>query len=386
MSAARRLTIGVDASRGDVARPTGTERYSREIVAGLVEVGPQHAWRLYRRAPLAMTAARAADPARDVVDVIIPAPRLWTHTRLLAEVRRRPPDVLFVPAHVMPWWTPCPTVVTVHDLGHLHHPQAHTWTQRAYLDLTTRRHAAKAAHLIADSTSTAVDLERAFGVEPGRITVVPLGVDGRFAPSGRAAVDAMRRRLGLSPATGYLLHVGTLQPRKNLLRLIEAFARVAAGRPELELVLAGSPGWGGEDYLGRARALGVGDRVRLIGYVDEAELPALYSGALVVVFPSLHEGFGLPLVEAMACGAPVAAAGGSSLVEVAGDAAAFFDPRSTASIAACLAQMVDAPEERAQRARLGLSRAGHFTWRRCAEATLDVLERAATAPAEGGRT
>lgn len=376
------LTIGVDASRSGVERPTGTERYSNEVVEHLLALGDQHRWRLYRPTTRDAMAARLDAPNVEIMD--LGAGRAWTHTRLAAEIRRRPPDVLFVPAHVMPWRAAVPTVVTVHDLGHVHFPDAHTLSQRMYLEITTRHHVRKAAHLIADSASTAGDLERRYGLDPARVTVVHLGVDPRFAPAPPTAIQAVRRSLGIDEGAEYLLHVGTLQPRKNLIRLIEAFARLAPSHPDLRLILAGGAGWGGEDLVGRARSLGVAGRVSFPGYVAERDLAALYSGATLVVVPSLHEGFGLPVLEAMACGAPVAASASSSLPEVTGDAAFTFDPTRVDSIAATLSRALLDPEERRRRASLGAERAAGFTWRRCAERTLAVLERVGGARMETG--
>jgi glycosyltransferase involved in cell wall biosynthesis len=192
----------------------------------------------------------------------------------------------------------------------------------------------------------------------------------------------------------YLLYVGTLQPRKNLVRLIEAFAQIgqmskwangqmgkASCAPrDLKLALAGKRGWLYDEILARARDLGIADRVVFPGFVDEADLPALYSGALLFVMPSLYEGFCMPVLEAMACGTPVACSSVSSLPEVAGADALSFDPRDTENIAATIIRgVVDGPL-RGKLVSRGLERVKQFTWRRCAEQVLDVLERVGNAP------
>ncbi len=365
-----RLTIGIDASRAFGPRQTGTERYATALIERLVAAGG-HDYRLYfRDAPL-------ASPPEGADIRVLPAPRLWTHTRLAAELWRHPPDLLFVPAHVLPLICRPRAVVTVHDLGYRMFPAAHPWSRRAYLDWTTRRHARRAAHLIADSAATRDDLVRHYAADPARITVVHLAVEPELRPAPPEAIAAVRAKLGLAPDQPYVLHVGTLQPRKNLPRLLEAFAVVAAGLPELCLILAGAAGWGKADLPARARRLGIAERVILPGYLPRSELPALYSGAQALVMPSSYEGFGLPVIEAMACGTAVACSDSSSLPEIAGGAALLFDPLDTAAIARALRRLIEDAELRSSLAKAGPARAATFTWDRCARETRAVLERAA---------
>ncbi|MCC7019178.1 MAG: glycosyltransferase family 4 protein [Ardenticatenales bacterium] len=369
-----RLTIAVDASRGFDPQPTGTETYARAVIRGLIE-GGAHDYRLYMRgAPAAEAdALRAAGATVDDLG----AGRLWTHVRLGRAVRRRAADVLFVPAHVLPVFCPAPGVVTVHDVGHRRFPEAHTFAQRAYLELAARRHVRVARAMIADSKSTADDLVAFVGAAPERIHVVHLGVDADLVPAAPDAVRTLRTRLGLPLNAEVIVHVGTRQPRKNLARLIEALAHIRRERPDAVLVLAGRRGWGNEDLGAVARRAGVGDRVAIIDYVDRADLPALFGLARVVAVPSLHEGFGLPLLEAMACGAPVAAARASSLPEVGGDAVAWFDPHDVTDMATVIARLMGDADDRDRLTAAGRARAATFTWRRCVDATRSVLEGAA---------
>jgi glycosyltransferase involved in cell wall biosynthesis len=204
-------------------------------------------------------------------------------------------------------------------------------------------------------------------------------------PASPAEVAALRRRLGWPAERRYLLHVGTLQPRKNLGRLVAAFAAIASEEPDVELVLAGKRGWGREDPAALAGHLGVGTRVHLLGYVPRTELPALYGSATAVVVPSLYEGFGLPVLEALACGVPVAASWGSSLPEVAGSAALYFDPLDVDELAGVLRRLLAEAPLRRRLSEAGPARAREFTWERCAAATQAVLERAARAGRGGGR-
>ena len=222
------MLIGIDASRATVAQRTGTEAYSLHLIRGLLELDTEHRFRLYfNQAPPAglFGSAWSAAGAR-CEQRVIPFPRLWTHARLSAEMLVHPPDVLFVPSHVLPIVHPRRSVVTVHDLGHRIYPAAHTPGQRRYLEWSTRYHVSSAAHLVADSEATKQDLVRFYGADEARITVVHLGVDPALQARGRSCGASPACGPSMACASAYLLYVGTLQPRKNLVRLIDAFAEV----------------------------------------------------------------------------------------------------------------------------------------------------------------
>jgi glycosyltransferase involved in cell wall biosynthesis len=365
------MRIGIDASRATAAQRTGTELYARRLIEALAALAPPHTLRLYfRDDPGPWLAAHPAVERR-----VIPFPRLWTHLRLSwALLAERPrPDVLFVPAHVLPLAHPLPSVVTVHDLGYHHFPDAHPPRQRRYLEWSTRRAARAATHLFADSQATARDLTAIYGVREQKITVVYPGYDESLRRVDPAAVRA-RYQL---PAE-YVLHVGTLQPRKNLARLIEAVASLRAAHPSLHLVLAGRPGWLAEPILRLAGEHGAW--VRLLDYVPDADLAGLYSGARVLAFPSLYEGFGFPVLEALACGTPVVCANTSSLPELAGPAALTVDPLDTVALAAALGRVLAEPALRAELLAAAPAQLARFTWARAAEAALGVLVRVGTRP------
>jgi glycosyltransferase involved in cell wall biosynthesis len=282
---------------------------------------------------------------------------------------RHPPDVLFVPAHVLPIRHPHRSVVTIHDLGYEQFPEAHTAAQRRYLRLSTRWSARAATALIVPSAATAADLVRLYAVPRAKIHVVPHGLSPRFRPEpDPQRIAAAQARYGISGP--YFFSLGTVQPRKNLARLLEAFAQIG-GSPQL--VIAGKRGWLSEPIERRARELGLEDRVRFAGYVADEDAPALLTGALAFLFPSLYEGFGMPLLEAMACGAPVLASGTSSLPEVADGAALLVNPTDTSAIAAAIARLASDGDLRAMLRKRGLARAAAFSWDHCARQTLDVL-------------
>ncbi len=363
------MRIGIDASRATVARRTGTESYAKRLIAALLEAGGArgHAFTLYFRDAPPPGLFFLPGGAVMASNRVMPFPRLWTHVRLSAELLRPGrPHVLFVLAHVLPLAHPLPTVVTVHDLGYRHFPEAHPWRQRLYLEWSTRFSARQATRVIADSAATKRDLVNYCGVPEHKITVVYPGYDDSLRRVDPASV---RTRYGLPE--NYFLHVGTLQPRKNLMRLMEA---VSLAPSPVCLVLVGRAGWLAAPIAARARELG--DRVRWLEYVPDEDLAGLYSGALALVFPSLFEGFGFPVLEAMACGTPVICSNTSSLPEVAGQAALQVDPQDVKALLAAMGRVQAEPALRAELIERGLSRVREFSWRRTAEETLAVLEEA----------
>lgn len=360
------MLIGIDASRTVRENRTGTENYALHLTRAVTTQNNAHEFRLYFNTP----PPEELFPRTPRSDYrVMPWPRLWTHLRLSLELMLHPPDVLFVPSHVLPIVCPVPGVVTVHDLGYLIYPEAHRRFDRWYLDWTTRRHARVAAHLLADSEATRQDLIRHYNADPERITVVYPGLDPAFHPiEDPHLLAGVRSRYGI--VSDYVIHVGTLHPRKNVGRLLDAFERLR--HSQLQLVLAGNPGWLSEDLVARARSMGA--RVRLTGHVAQADLPALLSGAQALVMPSLYEGFGFPVLEAMACGTPVVASDASSLPEVAGDAALLVDPHDTDALAEALERTLTDDDLRDALRRQGIEQAQKFTWQRAAQQTLAVLE------------
>lgn len=355
------MRFGVDASRATRARRTGTESYALNLIQGLLAENPAHAWVLYFRAD--------PDPALfpTAAHRVIRAPRLWTHLGLSCELARAPrPDALFIPAHVLPLYHPLPSVVTIHDLGYLHFPDAHPLGQRLYLDLSTRFSARFATHLIADSRATKNDLTRHYHTPPDKITVIYPGFDSTLH-----RVDPALVRAKYNLPDNYLLHVGTLQPRKNLLRLIESISNLQSPFTNYPLLLAGNPGWLSAPILAAARQH---PNLRLLGYVPDEDLAGLYSGATAFVFPSLYEGFGFPVLEAMACGLPVICSSTSSLPEVAGAAALLVDPLDTVALTAAMTRVLNDPALRAELTTKGDEQIKKFSWARAARETLDVLE------------
>ena len=367
------MLIGIDASRAAAAERTGTENYSLYLIRALLQVGSAHRFRLYfSQAPPEGLFLRN----ERVSWRVLPLPRLWTHLRLAGEVALHPPDVLYVPAHVLPWLHPRRCVATVHDLGYLYYPQAHTRWARWYLDRTTRFNARAARRVIADSQATRDDLVAHYGVDPAKIVVAyPAGAPGLGPVTDVALLEAVQRRY--STSARYFLYVGTLQPRKNLETLVQAFAELVIQDiipAEVKLVLAGRRGWLYGELFALVQRLGLERRVVFPGYVAAEDLAALLSGALAYVLPSWYEGFGLPVLEAMACETPVICSNVSSLPEVAGDAALLVDPHDVSGLVQALARVFREPALRAELIARGRERVRVFSWQRCAEQVLAVLE------------
>jgi glycosyltransferase involved in cell wall biosynthesis len=282
-------------------------------------------------------------------------------------------DLLHSLASTAPVWGPFRRVVTVHDLIYARFPDAHQGLRDRGMRILVPAAARRSRRVIADSQSTRKDLVALLGIAPERVDVVPLGV-GALRREQPLPERAVRERFDLGERR-LLLTLSAKRPHKNLAALIGALARIPAEHRPV-LVMPGYATWHEQELRERASAAGVQDFVRFPAWVSGAELEGLWATAAAFVFPSLYEGFGLPVLEAMARGVPVAASSSSSLPEVAGDAAVLFDPRDEAALAAALAVVLDDPAQVALLRERGLARAREFTWERTARLTLESYARA----------
>jgi glycosyltransferase involved in cell wall biosynthesis len=358
--------IAIDASRAAAEKRTGTEWYSFELIRALIALDDRPPLTLYHR--------HSPPPELDGPSVHhrrINQRRLWTHLGLSRAMQRDNPSALFVPSHVIPVVHPKASIVTVHDLGYLAEPAAHPARTRRMLDMTTRWNARAAREIIAISGQTRDDLVRHYRVDPDKITVVHSGVDhDRFRPLPTDFVQPVLSRLGIERP--YLFFLSTVQPRKNIVRLVEAWESLDR---DLTLVIAGASGWLSEPIERRIAESFASDRIRRLGFVADGDVPALYNGAEAFALPSLYEGFGMGVLEAMACGCPVVTSNQSSLPEVAGDAAVLVDPVDVRSIHDGIAEALT-PHRRAELVDAGLERARSFTWQQTARTTMDVIRKA----------
>ena len=330
------LRVGIDVSPLSLSR-AGTARHIRSLLDALeAEPVEMHRYGLGG-------SSRLLVPVRDLG---------WYLAALPRKARRDGMDVLHCPTQRAPTRSRVPLVVTVHDLAVLRHPETFNRWTRTYSRRVLPRVARAATRLIAVSEFTKRELCELLGVPPEKVRVVPNAVGEPFTAEGDSA------------AGDYVLAVSTLEPRKNLPRLVEGYRR--AGLNGLPLLVAGAAGWGDVRVSG--------DGVRLLGEVSDHELARLYRGARAVAYVSLYEGFGLPVLEAMACGAPVVAARNDALAEVSGGAAVLVDPLDPDSIASGLVEAIDRREELRP---LGLARARVFAWRKVARETVAVYREAA---------
>ncbi|RMG92025.1 MAG: glycosyltransferase family 1 protein [Chloroflexi bacterium] len=371
------MIIGIDASRAITTRRTGTEAYAFFLIRALIPLATArgHRVQLYcHQAP-----PPNFFPLNDQTElIVIPFPRLWTHVRLGMALQQKRPHVFFTPAHVIPGMYFGCSVATVHDLGYRYFPQAHTRWQRVYLEWSTRHNCRRSRRVIADSQATRDDLVRFYGVRPDKIDVIYPAVDPNLRPiTNEREITAVCHKYGITPP--YLLYLGTLQPRKNLIRLLEAYAH--ANLPH-QLVLAGNPGWLSRPILAAIKALPaeIAARVCLTGYVDEEDKGALLSAATALVFPSLYEGFGFPVLEAQVCETAVLCANTSSLPEVANDAALYVNPTDTNALTAALIQIATDNDLRQQLIMAGKTNARRFNWETTARQVLHSLEQASGLP------
>jgi glycosyltransferase involved in cell wall biosynthesis len=354
----------------------GNETYITNLIEALAALDTVNRYTLYvtKRAALDRfsgrwphVAVRRTLPHTPVVRIPLTFP---------IELRRRPVDLLHV-QFTAPPFAPCAVVATIHDLAFEHLPE--TFNRRSWMQLrlTVRRTARTAAHIITPSEFSRRDLIETYNVAPERISVTLEAAAPHFRPASEEAIGVVKRRYGIGG--DYVLAVGSIQPRKNLVRLVRAYSDLRRSRSQAklpQLVLVGKRAWLYGETLRAVEQSGVASDVIFTGYVPEQDLPALYTGALCFVYPSYFEGFGLPPLEAMSCGAPVVAGNLTSLPEVVGDAGLLVDPFDTDAIGAGIASLIEDEALRARLRRRGLERAALFDWRETARRTLQVYEQA----------
>ncbi|MBM3310864.1 MAG: glycosyltransferase family 4 protein [Candidatus Aminicenantes bacterium] len=369
------MRVGIDAHAAE-ADGTGNCTYVRNLVAALLGVDAENQYFLYVTDPGHPFYRRLAGrPNAFVRPLKIKNPLIRIPVHLSRATERDEVDVLHV-QYIAPPFHRGALVATVHDLGFLRVPKTFSrffvWRSK----ILVRRTACRAAKVITGSESSRADIVGAYGLDAGRVKIVPCGVGPEFfEPSDARRVADVAAKYGLRRP--YVLSVSRLNPRKNLDALARAFARfkAACGRPHT-LVIAGKQDFETEKTVAAIRASGTADVV-LPGFIADEDLPALYAGAEVFIYPSLFEGVGLPVLEAMAAGAPVITSTTSSLPEIAGEAALKVDPRSEEALAAALARLADDPGLRDELRAKGRARARDFSWEAAARRTLEIYREAA---------
>lgn len=362
------VRIGIDA-RMLAYRRGGIAGYVAHLLPALAAIDPGNEYRILRH-------RRDGTP-------IEPGPNfrratLWTpcHHRLERwvlglETARLGLDLLHSPDFIPPAFGARHFVITIHDLNFLYYPEFLTAESRRYYIDQIEGAVARADHILADSEATRQDIVRLLDVPPEKVTTVHLAADAAYRPLPPSEVAPALERYRLSP--GYILFVGTLEPRKNLPGLLTGYRLLLdQDVTEAPLILVGGRGWLYEEVFQQVEALALEDQVEFLHGVPDGDLPPLYNGASVLVTPSFYEGFGLPALEAMACGIPVVVSNRGSLPEVVGPAGVLVDPEAPEAIAAGLAEVLDDPERQRQLAQAGIAQAATFSWERTARETLAV--------------
>lgn len=377
-----RRRIGVDVTSA-LTQGGGIGRYTRELFHAVAAAPGDFDFQLFSAKlikPPAVPDALPKGPRMRYRALPISEPwlyRIWYRARLPLPVQLATGklDLFHSPDFVLPpVWGGIPTLLTVHDLSFVHFPHVYPRPLVQYLNQIVPWSVKRASHILADSVATKEDLLAIWGVPDEKVTVLYSGVHARFAPveDGEKLLQ-VRRRYGLGERP-FVLAVGTVQPRKNYQMLIRAFQGVA-NRLDYNLVIAGGVGWMAEEMTAEAARQGLSDRVLFSGFVEDDDLPALYSAADLLAFPSLYEGFGLPVLEAMACGLPVLLSDTSSLPEVGGAAAVMLAADDEQGWQEAMIQLLGDPHKRLEMQKAGFLQAGQFRWSKAAGQLLDTYDR-----------
>ena len=373
--------IGIDVTAA-VTQGGGIGRYTRELIYALAEVDQLNEYRFFHaKMPVNLPVPDPFPKANNISTHSAPVDVRWVY-RFWHRLRFPIPiqwftgkiDLFHAPDFVLPpVQGAIPTLLTVHDLSFIHYPDTFTPALVNFLNNVVPRSVNRAAHILADSNATKNDLIELWEVPTEKITVLYSGVHSRFQPvTNDKKLSSVRQKYEI-PNTPYLLSLSTIHPRKNYQMLIRAFKPIADQFPH-NLIIGGGKGWLYEPVFAEVEKQGLQGRVKFIGFVDDEDLPTLYTSASLFLFPSLYEGFGLPLLEAMACGVPVVSSNTSSLPEVAGNAAKILDPLRPHLWTNSIIQLLQTPALRVKMVSAGFRQAHQFTWQRSALQLLQIYQ------------
>ena len=360
------MTIGIDASKAVKQFKTGTETYSIEIIRALAEIDKKNRYLLYSPTPVADKIPEINN-WRNFENVIIPFPKLWTQFRLSLKMLKNKPDILFIPAHTLPLIFPKKTVVTIHDLGFKHFPELYSKKELLYHNWAMNHAVKNASHIITDCQFTKNDLIKFYRLNPEKISVVWLGYDEKlFRPKEKK-----------SASNSYIFYVGRLEEKKNIRGMIAAYGILRKEKKiQHQFILAGRPGFGYDKIKTVIAKLPKNIQKDIIdlGYIDQPTYIEYLNNADILFFASFFEGFGLPLVEAMAVGVPIVASNRTSIPEICSKAALLVDPKNIQEMATALSRLINNHNLRKTFISKGLDRAKLFSWKKTAQKTLQIIE------------
>ena len=363
------LKVGFDAhTLGKKA--TGNEVYAEGLIAGYTELQSQEFdFTLYVTAPIPQFEGQF----KMQVIANSPVKRLVCDFPFL--LGRDKPDVVHF-QYISPMFCSVPTVLTVHDLSFLHHPECFPISMRKRLEWLVPRAIKKATHIVTPSHMSKLDIIKNYGLNEDEVSVVYNGVSEIFSPASEQRIENVQSKYGCSKP--YLIVVGALQPRKNLKRVLEAYAEaIKSVKVMLDMRVVGPKRWKQHSIVDLASKLGISERVRVVGYVDEPDLVALYSGAQFSVYASLFEGFGLPIIESMACGTPVITSNTSCMPEISGGAALLVEPTDTQEIMQAIVELSNNQQLRLELKRKGIVNSEKFCWKNAASQMQDIYRSVA---------
>ncbi|OGD89936.1 hypothetical protein A3D07_04395 [Candidatus Curtissbacteria bacterium RIFCSPHIGHO2_02_FULL_42_15] len=394
------MKIGLDGNEANIENRVGSGKYARELIKQFANLANYSSSERSESRSFAKKSSRPALPAgrraRTIANLVVylkqkplaDLPKesknfkykvfgpgfLWTQFALPVHLTfGRRPDIFFSMSHYGPRFSPVPYVITIFDLSYLHYPGLFKKEDLHKLTNWTKYSIKGAKHILAISESTKDDIVKNYDVDPTKITVTYIGYDQKlFKPQSKERIERVKRTYKIKG--DYVIFVGTLQPRKNIERLIEAFAQLVR---QLQLVIVGKKGWMYDSFFIKVKDLDIKERVIFTDYVPDNDLPALISGAKTYVLPSLWEGFGIPIVEAQACGVPVVVSNVSSLPEIVAESGILVNPNDVNSIVHGIKKSRD-EKTRTDLVEKGFENIKRFSWEKCAEETLEVLEKVAT--------
>ena len=376
------MLIGIDGNEANTSKRLGVGEYAYELLMQFSALchsreggNPDHKFLIYLKNEPLPTMPK---PSNNLKYRILKPKKLWTQWRLPLDLylHNPRPDVFFTPTHYAPRFSSVPTVITILDLAYLYFPEMFKKTDLYKLKNWTAHSVRNAKRIITISQSTKNDIIKEYQIPEEKIIVVYPGVKPTVYPQPQSfTMDTLQSKYKISK--NFILFVGTLQPRKNISRLIEAFAKTLTQKEtphDLQLVIVGKKGWLYEDIIKKPTELGIEEKVKFLDFITDDELATFYKNAICYVLPSLYEGFGLPVLEAMQHDCPVITSNVSSLPEAGGDAALYINPKDASDIALKINILIKNEQLRKELIKKGKKQAAKFSWEKTAKETLKILE------------